>query len=547
MQAPAQGSTPKYSQFIQRGRPQESRLGMNVVGADEEDKEVVHGAEDVVERVCIHSNHNSVTTMNNAAPLLQPVFGSGIRPIPTSTACACTRASIFTISDACHDADIVNDTNHHKHIAAAAAGLQCRRQNMSTSSAAPATTATTAVMAAEAAAAVGLVHPPFRTRCRRFLMSATTATATWPFRGTTSVADLLDGITSILIIVLFTPSPLSTTTTEAATTEAAAASPWANTAAPPVSLSAYVALADRELGAEKIHMLSCRDDDARKHGRFKVADRRLFAAQLHHVPGHWVLSASYDGTVYVADSSTQSSTGEQTEVSGAPAAQAGQHKPPTPTWVSPLRNQHDTTLRKPSSSSMGNQLQRPALTSGDQKEGNIARARAIVVLSFLADTLCCRPHELADLVANLFSAATPKAFKAAATKLAQNIWLRLFQLPRLCMIHMAMFALVLALGVVVVQDFRGPPEANRWFTAFVRMQNIWQDPNMSLARKALHLVQTGAWLCASAVWAAVIVISPVLQDCVQHFVLFVRDALPQLVSALQQAIGDQRRPLALRV
>ncbi|EGD75403.1 hypothetical protein PTSG_06478 [Salpingoeca rosetta] len=41
-------------------------------------------------------------------------------PIPTSTACTCTRASSATASDACHDAELVNDTGHHKHIDAAA-------------------------------------------------------------------------------------------------------------------------------------------------------------------------------------------------------------------------------------------------------------------------------------------------------------------------------------------------------------------------------------------------------------------------------------------
>ncbi|EGD82329.1 hypothetical protein PTSG_11949 [Salpingoeca rosetta] len=48
---------PKCSQFIQRGRPQESRLGMNVAEVDKEDKELVHGPEDMAERVCIHPHH----------------------------------------------------------------------------------------------------------------------------------------------------------------------------------------------------------------------------------------------------------------------------------------------------------------------------------------------------------------------------------------------------------------------------------------------------------------------------------------------------------
>ncbi|EGD81920.1 hypothetical protein PTSG_02606 [Salpingoeca rosetta] len=111
-------------------------------------------------------------------------------------------------------------------------------------------------------------------------------------------------------------SPSSSSSSSSSSSTAAVAAPSANTAAPPVSLSAYAALADRQLGTDEIHMLGCRlwhrglggllnpsalqgnDDDARNHRRFKI----------HHVPGHWVLSASYDGTVYVADSSTQSST-----------------------------------------------------------------------------------------------------------------------------------------------------------------------------------------------------------------------------------------------
>ncbi|EGD82151.1 hypothetical protein PTSG_02825 [Salpingoeca rosetta] len=189
----------------------------------------------------------------NAAPLLQLLFGSGITPIPTSTACTCTWASSDTVPDACHGADIVNNTNHHKHIATAAAGLQCSRQNLDlicsngndsnnscdgsrnsgSSRACPPSFPNTV--------------PPLPHVCGDGYSDSATAV-----QGHPSVADSLDGITIIFIVVFFTPSPSSTTTTEAA-----AASPSANTAAPPVSLSAYAALADRELGTDEIRMLGC--------------------------------------------------------------------------------------------------------------------------------------------------------------------------------------------------------------------------------------------------------------------------------------------------
>ncbi|EGD75404.1 hypothetical protein PTSG_06479 [Salpingoeca rosetta] len=129
--------------------------------------------------------------------------------------------------------------------------------------------------------------------------------------GSLSVTDSLAGITIIISIVVVILIIRAVSTAAAA---AATAAQSANTAAPPVSLSVYAALADRQLGTDEIHMLGCRalqgsDDDARNHRRFKVADRRLFSAQVYTAHS---FPAPYDGAVHVADSSTQSSTGVQT-------------------------------------------------------------------------------------------------------------------------------------------------------------------------------------------------------------------------------------------
>ncbi|EGD82328.1 hypothetical protein PTSG_02992 [Salpingoeca rosetta] len=209
------------------------------------------------------------------------------------------------VSDVCHDADIVNDTNHHKHIATAAAELQCSRQHIDLicSNGNDSNNSCDGSRSSGSSRACPPSFPntvpPLPHVCDGYSDSATAV------QGHPSVADSLDGIPIILMVVFFTPSQSSTTAAEAATR----AAPPASTATPPVSLSAYAALADRQLGTDEIHMLGCRlwhrglggllnpsalqgsDDDARNHSRYFT---------FHPAP--------YNGTVNVADSSTQSST-----------------------------------------------------------------------------------------------------------------------------------------------------------------------------------------------------------------------------------------------
>ncbi|EGD82191.1 hypothetical protein PTSG_02863 [Salpingoeca rosetta] len=287
---------PKRSQFTQRGRPQESRLGMSVVEVPKEEGKTARARSRGHGRGYIHPQQSHQRHHNERGTTAATTAWGGIRPIPTSIACACTWASSATVSNACHGADIVNNTSHHKHIAAAAAGLQCSRQNVDLirSNGNDSNNSCDGSRSSGSSRACPPSFPntvpPLPHVCGDGYSDSATAV-----QGHPSVADSLDGITIILIVVFFTPSQSSTTAAEAATP----AAPPASTATPPVSLSAYAALADGQLGTDEI---------------------RSAVAMAHSFP------APYDGTVYVADSSTQSSTEEQTAVPGPPAAQAVQHR-----------------------------------------------------------------------------------------------------------------------------------------------------------------------------------------------------------------------------